>query len=152
MKLRFMSCLGLAFAALAAQAQGSYVIEGSVGEAPKGTVVLLFRDEGTMGKLIAKDTLRAGKFRFEGETIGDGTDNLSLATQYGDTGSMCLRVYVRPGSRVKITSDDMFVYTWNVESDVPEQLEAQKLIDPVRVTCGAKCSGLTTRRSQSRRS
>lgn len=132
MKLRFMPCLGLAFAALAAQAQGRYVIEGSVGEAPKGTVVLLFRDEGTMGMLIAKDTLRAGKFRFEGETIGNGTDNLSLATQYGDTGSMCLRVYVRPGSRVKITSDDMFVYTWNVESDVPEQLEAQKLIDPVR--------------------
>lgn len=108
------------------------MIEGSVGEAPEGTAVLLFRDEGSMGHLIAKDTLRAGKFRFEGETIGNGTDNLSLATRNGDTGSMVLRVYVRPGSHVKITSDDMFVYTWNVESDVPEQLELQKLIDPAR--------------------
>ena len=132
MRHRFLSCLVLAFAAVAAQAQGCFVIEGSVGESPEGTEVLLFRDEGNIGRIVARDTLQAGKFRFEGETAGDGVDNMSLAAQCGGMGSMVLRLYVRPGSHVKITSDDMFVYTWNVESDVPEQIARQKFIAPVR--------------------
>lgn len=129
---KFILSFALALSPFVSQAQNVYVIEGNVGEAPEGTEILLFRDEGNLGTIVARDTLRAGKFRFEGETTGSGTDNMSLAAQYGGTGSMILRLYVRPGSHVRISSDDMFVYTWNVESDVPEQMERQKFIAPVR--------------------
>lgn len=67
-------------------------------------------------------------FHFEGETTGDGVEPMTLLAMYNGMASMVLDVYVRPGSRVKVTGSNMLVYTWDVESDVPEQRTRQKII------------------------
>lgn len=124
--------LAFAFLSFAAQAKDIYVIEGKVNGAPEGTVVELMRSEDNMGIFVASDTLKNRKFRFEKETSGDGTDWMTLNTKVGDARSMLLHVWVRPGSHVRISGDNMLVYTWNVESGVPEQNTRQKIVESAR--------------------
>lgn len=124
--------LAFAFLSFAAQAKDIYVIEGKVNGAPEGTVVELMRSEDNMGIFVASDTLKNGKFRFEKETSGDGTDWMTLNTKVGDARSMLLHVWVRPGSHVRISGDNMLVYTWNVESGVPEQNTRRKIVESAR--------------------
>lgn len=124
--------LALAFVSFAAQAEDVYVIEGKVNGAPEGTVVELIRSEDNTGVFVAADTLKNGMFRFEGETSGEWTDCMVLNAKAGDERSMILHVWVRPGSRVKIHGDNMLAYTWTVESDVPEQLTRQRIVESTR--------------------
>ena len=129
-KFLFLSVLALS--TIGVQAQNSYIIEGEIKNAPEDEVVILFANEGDLLLKQAEDTIRNGKFRFNGKTTANGTECVSLIAQKGKTVSMLLDLWVRPGSQVKITADDMLVYTWNVESDVPEQQTRQKAIAPVR--------------------
>lgn len=122
----------LALSAFTVQAQNSYIIEGEIKNAPEDEVIILFANEGDLLTKQAEDTIRNGKFRFSGKTTENSTECISLIAQKGRTTSMLLDLWVRPGSHVKITADDMLVYTWNVESDVPEQQTRQNVIAPVR--------------------
>lgn len=125
---RALMSLVLASLSLMAQAQGSFVIDGTVSNAPEGTVVKLFRNIGNLLRPVANDTITDNLFHFEGETTGDGVEPMTLLAMYNGMASMVLNVYVRPGSRVKVTGSNMLVYTWDVESDVPEQQTRQKII------------------------
>ena len=132
MKKMFLLCLALVFAVFAAQAQGFFVIEGKIDNAPKDAVVYLFKTEGTVGTFVSSDSLADGRFRLEGKTKGDLVENMFLVASYDGVNSMMLDLWLRSGSHVKITSDNMLAYTWHVESDVPEQQTRQKIIAPVR--------------------
>lgn len=57
---------------------------------------------------------------------------MTLFAMKGDTVSMILDVYVRPGSHINISGDGMLAYTWNVESDIPEQQTRQKIVMAAR--------------------
>ena len=125
---KILMSLLLASLSLMAQAQGRYVIDGTVSNAPEGAVVKLFRNTGNILRPVASDTITDNLFHFEGETTGDGVEPMILLAMYNGMASMVLDVYVRPGSRVKVTGGNMLVYTWDVESDVPEQQTRQKII------------------------
>ena len=131
MKKFFLSFV-LAVASLAVQAQDYFVIEGQIKNAPKNAVVHLFRYEGMVLERLAKDTITNDSFSFREKTTGSGTEKLALVAENNGTGGMILNIWARPGSHVKVSSDNMFAYTWDVESDVPEQITRQKFLAPVR--------------------
>lgn len=124
--------VSLVSAFIAMQAQGIYVIDGTIKNVPEGTFVKLFRNIGDILKAVDGDTITGNRFRFSGETTGNGVEPMTLFAMKGDTVSMILDVYVRPGSHINISGDGMLAYTWNVESDIPEQQTRQKIVMAAR--------------------
>lgn len=124
--------VSLVSAFIAMQAQGIYVIDGTIKNVPEGTFVQLFRNIGDILKVVDGDTITGNRFRFSGETTGNGVEPMTLFAMKGDTISMVLDVYVRPGSHINISGDGMLVYTWDVESDIPEQQTRQKIVMAAR--------------------
>lgn len=124
--------VSLVSAFIAMQAQGIYVIDGTIKNVPEGTFVKLFRNIGDILKVVDGDTITGNRFRFSGETTGNGVEPMTLFAMKGDTVSMILDVYVRPGSHINISGDGMLVYTWDVESDIPEQQTRQKIVMAAR--------------------
>lgn len=124
--------VSLVSAFIAMQAQDRYVIEGTIKNVPEGTFVKLFRNIGDILKVVDGDTITGNRFRFSGETTGNGVEPMTLFAMKGDTVSMILDVYVRPGSHINISGDGMLVYTWDVESDIPEQQTRQKIVMAAR--------------------
>lgn len=116
------------FLAINLNAENKFVIEGSVANVPDGLIVELLRNEDNVGMLVASDTLRNGKFRFEEETSDNGTDRMFLTARTDNYYSMILYLWVRPGSSIRISADNLLVYTWSVESDVPEQQTRSKIL------------------------
>lgn len=116
------------FLAINLHAENKFVIEGSVANVPDGLIVELLRNEDNVGMLVASDTLRNGKFRFEEGTSGNGTDWMFLTARTENYYSMILYLWVRPGSSIRISADNLLVYTWSVESDVPEQQTRSKIL------------------------
>lgn len=124
--------VSLVSAFIAMQAQGIYVIDGTIKNVPEGTFVQLFRNIGDILKVVDGDTITGNRFRFSGETTGNGVEPMTLFAMKGDTVSMILDVYVHPGSHINISGDGMLVYTWDVESDIPEQQTRQKIVMAAR--------------------
>lgn len=131
-KRKILMSLALVSLSLVARAQGRYVIDGTVDNVSEGTVVQLFRNVGDVLQIVGSDTITANTFQFKGETIGDGTEPMTLLAMNGNVASYTLDVYVRPGSRVKVDGDGMLAYTWDVESDIPEQQTRQKIVGAAR--------------------
>lgn len=127
-KRKILMSLALVSLSLVARAQGRYVIDGTVDNVSEGTVVQLFRNVGDVLQIVGSDTITANTFQFKGETIGDGTEPMTLLAMNGNVASYILDVYVRPGSHVKVDGDGMLAYTWDVESDIPEQQTRQKIV------------------------
>lgn len=132
---KILMSLVLASLSLMAQAQGRYVIDGTVTNAPEGAVVTLFRNTGNLLRVVASDTIKDNSFHFEGETTGNGTEPMTILAVYEGKTSLVLDIYVHPDCHVKVTGKNMLAYTWDVESDVPEQQTRQKII-------GASCKWL----------
>ncbi|WP_298453896.1 thioredoxin-like domain-containing protein [uncultured Prevotella sp.] len=116
------------FLAINIHAENKFVIEGNITNVPDGLIIELLRNEDNVGILVASDTLQNGTFRFEEETSGNGTDWMFLTARTEYYNSMILYLWVRPGSLVRISADNLRVYTWNVESDVPEQQTRSKIL------------------------
>ena len=109
-----------------------YVIEGEVTEILAGHEVVLVEYDGFVGNRIASDTIRNGKFRFEGVMKEPELNWLSLIVMSNEIPPIPCVVYVAPGAHIKVTGHDDHVYTWDVESKVPEQRANQELIEPVK--------------------
>ncbi|ADV44442.1 TlpA disulfide reductase family protein [Bacteroides helcogenes] len=123
-------CLLLVSACM--QAQGTYVIEGKVKNVKQGVCLNLFRMEGDVGSSIAIDTLRGDSFRFEIPVSEAGTDRLTLAIRDGNLYSMGLYLWANSDSYIRLTGEDMNIYTWRVESEVPQQKIWQLFVDDSR--------------------
>lgn len=115
-----------------AQAQGTFVIEGQVRNVKEGVRLELFRMENGVGDIIAVDTLRGDTFRFEQQTLGEETDKLAFMIIDDDWHTLILDLWVRPGAHIKLTGENMWVYTWQVESNVPQQHIWQLFVDDSR--------------------
>lgn len=117
---------------LAAQAQGTFTIEGRVENVDEGTYITLFRRDGNVGQSIAVDTVHNGRFHFQAETLGNGMEIMDLSGRSDKFPPMSLRVWVRPGCNIQVSGDNTLVYTWKVASDIPEQAVAQTFINDSR--------------------
>lgn len=115
-----------------AQAQDTFVIEGQVKNVKEGVRLELFRMENGVGDIIAVDTLRGDTFRFEQQTLGEETDKLAFMIIDDDWHTLILDLWVRPGAHIKLTGENMWVYTWQVESNVPQQHIWQLFVDDSR--------------------
>lgn len=114
------------------QAQGTFVIEGKVKNVKQGVCLNLFRMEGDVGHSIAIDTLRGDSFRFEVPVSGTDTERLNLKIRDGNLYSMGLSLWAKEGSYIRLTGEDMNIYTWQVESEMPEQKTWQLFVNDSR--------------------
>lgn len=115
------------------QAQGTFVIEGQVKNVKQGVCLNLFQMEDGVGNIIAVDTLQGDTFRFElPVSIDDGMKRMLLMIQDNDLYNMGLDLWVKNGSHIRLTGEDMNTYTWQVESDIPTQKIWQLFVDDSR--------------------
>ena len=68
----------------AAQAQGTFTIEGQVKNVEDGALITLFRLDGNVGSSIGVDTIRNGHFRFQAETLGNETEIVDMIEKSKD--------------------------------------------------------------------
>lgn len=123
-RLFFLFCLSLLLSC--SGNNNDIIITGTLTGVEEGTVIELLISEENFMRTIQKDTLTNGTFQF---TFTDSTD---VAKSYMIMGNgegfppAWLDLWARPGARVKIKGDDKLVRTWDVQSNVSEQKEANK--------------------------
>ena len=104
-----------------------YVIEGELTGVPDSIVVMLFQYEGNVGTMVASDTLTDGHFRFE-QVMAESLNKLGISVMGDGFPSMGRTIYVAPGAQIKVKGLNTHIFTWDVESKVPEQLEYEKIM------------------------
>lgn len=114
------------------QAQETFIIEGQVKNVKQGVCLNLFRMEGGVGSSIAVDTLQGDTFRFEMPVSDAGTDCLNLMIRDGNLYSMGLTLWAKAGTYIRLTGEDMNIYTWQVESEMPQQKTWQLFVNDSR--------------------
>lgn len=129
---RIIGALILSAATWSVWAQGTFTIHGQVANVEEGTMITLFRLDGNVGSTIATDTVRNGKFRIQVETLGDETEELSLMGRSALFPSMSLSIWARPNEQIWVTGDNTLIKTWDVKSDIPEQIANQAFINESR--------------------
>lgn len=127
-----ISAVLLLLASVCAQAQGSFVIEGNVKNVKQGVCLNLFRMEGKSGSSIAVDTLRGDSFRFEVPVLETDTERFTLIIRDGNLYSMGLSLWAKKDSYIRLTGEDMNIYTWQVESEMPQQKTWQLFVEDSR--------------------
>lgn len=127
-----ISAVLLLLASVCAQAQGSFVIEGNVKNVKQGVCLNLFRMEGKSGSSIAVDTLRGDSFRFEVPVSETDTERFNLIIRDGNLYSMGLSLWAKKDSYIRLTGEDMNIYTWQVESEMPQQKTWQLFVEDSR--------------------
>ena len=85
----------------AAQAQGTFTIEGQVKNVEDGALITLFRLDGNVGSSIGVDTIRNGHFRFQAETLGNETEIVDMMGRSDKFPSMSLGLWVRWRKRLR---------------------------------------------------
>lgn len=113
-------------------AQGGryFVIKGTLQNVEDGTVFLLSKQEGRLGISVCSDTVRNGKFALKW-TVVDGTDKYTLSPDTKESGfpPMGLDIWVKTGSVIEVTGNNKWFYTWDVKSDIPEQIERNRFVE-----------------------
>ena len=77
--------------------------------------------EGDVGNSIATDTLQGDSFRFEIPISKTDTERLSLMIRDGNLYSMGLSLWAKGRFPYPLEGEDMNIYTWQVESEMPQQ-------------------------------
>lgn len=126
---RMIGVMLLLLSSTCMQAQGTFVIEGKVKNVKQGVCLNLYRMKGDVGSSIAVDTLQGDTFRFEMPVSDAGTDCLMLIIRDGNLYSMGLTLWAKAGSYIRLTGEDMNIYTWQVESEMPQQKIWQLFVD-----------------------
>ena len=109
-----------------------YVIEGELTGVRDSVVIRLSVSDTGGSTRIATDTIINGKFRFENVMQEPEQNKLSLMVIDPDFPPMLCRLYTAPGAHIKIKGNGTHLVTWDVQSDVPEQIEYNKLTDFAR--------------------
>lgn len=109
-----------------------YVIEGELTGVRDSVVIRLSVSDTGGSTRIATDTIINGKFRFENVMQEPEQNKLSLMVIDDDFPPMLCSVYTAPGAHIKIKGYGTHLVNWDVQSDVPEQIEYNKLTDVVR--------------------
>lgn len=116
-----------------AQKEKGFTVSGQLNNVEDGTIVMLMQQMGNMGISVVNDTLRNGIFSLRWH-VEDATktENFSVSVRGKDFPSVSLDLWIKAGSDVKITGNDKWIYTWGVESNVPEQAEKARFVNASR--------------------
>ncbi|MBV5282340.1 MAG: AhpC/TSA family protein [Paludibacter sp.] len=120
--------VSLSFGAFA-QGGKKFVIKGTLKNVEDGTVFQLMKQEGRLGISVCSDTVRNGKFTLKW-TVVDGTEKYSLSPDTKEIGfpPMGLDIWVKSGSVIEVTGKNKWFYTWEIKSDIPEQIERNRFV------------------------
>ena len=119
--------------ALAAQAQGRFTVEGTVSGVGEGTALGLYKEEGDVFMEVAVDTLRNGRFFFEGMTTSNEVEEYDvMATDYGKLPPVWLSLWIGPDTHLKVRGENELLQTWRVEGGSECQRFQQQLVDASR--------------------
>ncbi|WP_455666180.1 redoxin domain-containing protein [Phocaeicola sp.] len=121
-------CMGC----LSAQAQNEFTIQGKVKGLKDGVIVTLFRMDGRTGRSIANDTVKNESFSFKEKTAADELDRLSISCRGEGFPSMGLDLWVAPGSNIRISGDNNYLYTWKVKSPIEQQKVRSEFVEDSR--------------------
>ena len=108
-----------------------YVIEGELTGVSDSIVVRLFQYDGNVGTMVASDTLIDGHFRFE-QVMAESLNRMGISVMEDGFPSMSRTIYVAPGAQIKVKGHNSHIYTWDVESKVPEQQEYEKMMQDTK--------------------
>lgn len=105
-----------------------YVIEGELTGMKDGLVISLMQMDGSVGTRIASDTLHNGKFRFEQVMQEPELNLVTLMCNDDAFPSMSCDVYIAPGAHIEVKGHNAHIYSWDVQSNVQEQKERNRLL------------------------
>lgn len=124
MKTKIALTLMLVAVAINACTQSNtFKIVGKIEGIADGDVVQLRTVENRVGTLFMQDTIRDGKFSFEGET--DSLQMLIFSVNGDNWPRTIFSVWISPGSRTKITGNGYYLSSWSIKSNVKEQQEEE---------------------------
>ena len=98
-----------------------YLIVGELAGMPDSTVISLYQDNDGLLEMLQSDTVMDGRFLFS-DTLSVAR-NFFLMSNASGFSSAYLEVWVSPGERVHVTGHDKLINLWEVQSNVPEQVE-----------------------------
>lgn len=107
---------------------GISVISGHGDALPEKVVVRLYKWEDGVGNLFDTDTIANKQFRFE-IPAEEGLTTYSLLFDYHAFPSIRHKLYLTAGATVELDAADNYMFTWPVESNVPEQTEYELFIN-----------------------
>ncbi len=126
--LSALLCIGT----LAAQAQGEFTVRGKVTGVEEGSMILLMRTEGNVGRGIARDTVKNGSFLLKGKTLGNEVEQYSVFPYAKGFPSLSLDLWVLPGSDIRISGEGTYHYTWKVENPIEQQQIRETFVENAR--------------------
>jgi thiol-disulfide isomerase/thioredoxin len=131
-KVVFRFCLlaGIAFFCVACTNRISdkeFLIEGKISGVEDGTVINLSRWDENVGKTLATDTVRNGRFTIKAEALPE-PERLTITVRGNDFPPMFLYVWVAPGEKVKIQGIGKIHPLWDVKSSITFQKEENRYI------------------------
>ena len=100
--------------------EGEYLIEGRIKNIPDSAVIELFKRDGRLMSVVAKDTVIGGRFEFR-DTISGEPSQLGIYSLSKGFPNCILPVWVRAGEKVTVTGEDNLLLTWKVRSRIGEQ-------------------------------
>ena len=118
-----LTLLLIAVAIKACAPSNTFKIVGKIEGIADGDVVQLRTVENRLLSLFMQDTIRDGKFSFDGEV--DSLKRLSLGVHGNNWPREGLPIWISPGSRAKITGKGFYISTWSIKSNVKEQQEEE---------------------------
>ena len=132
LKAFFYLGLLLSFFSCANTNQKEVSIDGDIEGIEDGTVVRLRETKDRMFVTLDTDTIYGGKFNFTYFDSIPEVKSLALFVNGEGFPPMWLDLWIEPGAKVKITGKDKLLKTWNVKSNVAEQIEYNKYVDKSR--------------------
>lgn len=112
----------LLFAA-SVSAQKKIIITGQLKGVEEGTKFFLMKQEGNVGTGVSKDSVVNGRFRIEYTPENQGVEPYSLMADGKGFPSMSLKLWAKAGATITVEGNDKLIYTWKVNSNIPEQKE-----------------------------
>lgn len=101
-----------------------YFIQGELLNLPDSIKIELRKFDGNLIKMVKEDTLIKGRFSF-GDTVSTTQKMLIMCSEKGFPGTW-LEVWVAPGEYIEIKGEDKLLKTWEVSSNIPEQIEENR--------------------------
>lgn len=126
----FFFALFLTLLSACSQTSNEFSIIGHIEGVEDGDSVLLFTVEGRVGKRFMGDTIRNGRFTFKGET--DSLRELRMIAMGEKFPSTTIPVWIKPGSKTRITGNGYYITSWSIQSNVKEQKDEEMYRDATR--------------------
>ncbi|GGH12341.1 AhpC/TSA family protein [Sphingobacterium alkalisoli] len=104
-------------------AQSPIIIEGRLKGVEEGTMITLMKTEGNVGISVAKDSIVNGRFSISYSPDTQDLGEYSLMGTGEGFPSMSLRLWSKAGNHITIEGKDKLIYSWDVESSIPQQAE-----------------------------